>query len=290
VPLVYGDIEYLTVNAFDSTYTDWTALGASPYLGAVDTTNVIKIKAAGTHGWFDFPDTSETSINEVKAEIYCIQWDGDVNIQFDWTGDTTPETNIQTTGSTGTWYDLGVVANLDTQTKINNCRIRCVWAASKNDWIEIDAFRLVVNYTSAGDDYEFILSDTVGISDSLEDQKNIYADFSETCIITATLEDTKSIIVIQSETVTITENLDTVKGIQINLVESFYQTVVITGSLDTTVDISINLIETFYETAAIDSELYYTLPATDSNATYLTLAILAGFFGTFTFIYSLTKR
>jgi hypothetical protein len=144
--------EDLYVNAYDSTYINWIPLGVSPYLDTVDTSNIIKSKSEGTIGWFDFPATTKTGYLTVDAEIYVNSWEGDVLIEFEWTGDTTADASIQTTGTTSNWYELGTVTGLDNATEVDNCRIRAVWAAGKNNWIEIDAFRLEVSEST--DSYE----------------------------------------------------------------------------------------------------------------------------------------
>lgn len=144
--------EELYVNAYDSTYTNWIPLGVSPYLDTVDASNIIKSKSEGTIGWFDFPATTKTGYLTVDAEIYVNIWAGDVLIEFEWTGDTTADASIQTTGTTSNWYELGTVTGLDNATEVDNCRIRVVWAAGKNNWIEIDAFRLEVSEST--DSYE----------------------------------------------------------------------------------------------------------------------------------------
>jgi len=144
--------EDLYVNAYDSTYTTWIPLGVSPYLDTVEGSNIVKTKSEGTIGWFDFPATTKTGTLTVEAEIYCTQWDGDLLIEFEWTGDTIAETSIQMTGSTNSWVDMGTLSGLDTTTEIASCRVRMVWAAGKNNWITIDAFRLEVSEST--DSYE----------------------------------------------------------------------------------------------------------------------------------------
>lgn len=137
--------EFLDTGDNDGTYNDWTETGT---LASVDG-GTIKIKSAGTHGWYEFTNTTKTGTLSVDAWIYCTQWDGDVTVDFEWTGDTTAEESIHYTGSLSTWVNIGTVPNLDTVSEVDDCRVRMVWSASKNDWIEIDAFYLNVSGTSA---------------------------------------------------------------------------------------------------------------------------------------------
>lgn len=194
LPVAFASTESLYVNNFDSTYTDWTSLGTTPYLDTVDTSSVIKIKAAGTHGWFDFPSTSFSSITSVHAYIYCLQWDGDVLIEFEWSGDTTAETSIQTTSSTSTWVDLGTVTDLDTDTEINACRVRFTWAAAKNDWVEIDAFYLYVDGTgAAGQNVTETLYASASVSSSLTTNKGLGYGLSASASVSSSLTTNKGL-------------------------------------------------------------------------------------------------
>lgn len=83
--------EWLSCNAYDSTYTGWSTVGSSPYLGARDEpNNYIYSKApASQMGWFDFPSTSITS-GTIKANIsiYCWNTDGSdwAEVYIDYTG------------------------------------------------------------------------------------------------------------------------------------------------------------------------------------------------------------
>ena len=204
--------EYLYVNAFDSTYAGWTILGVSPYIDAVDTTSVIRTKAAGIEGWFDFPSTTFSGTLTVNAEIYNLQWGGDILVEFEWTGDATPEDTIQVTGSISTWYDLGTVSGLDSDSEVNACRVRFTWAAAKNAWLEVDAFRLYVE-AEADDDLSVELPETINVVDSLETFKRIFSYQTGTTSATSIFYATKNIYSVNEATIIQTESNNIEKNV-----------------------------------------------------------------------------
>jgi len=121
--------EWLSCNAYSSTYTGWTRVGASPYLGAQDQpTNYVYLVGNGGEdiGWFDFPSTTLTGSLNVNISIYCNNDDG--------TGDDYANVYVDYTGS-GAGVDVGDVGqhlnwdydtiNLGSHTvsEVNNLRV-----------------------------------------------------------------------------------------------------------------------------------------------------------------------
>lgn len=138
----------LYVNGFDNSYHQWTALGSSPYLGAVDyPSNYVHTTASGAQeGWFSFEDLNDQAINNVTLDIYgwsarsgdqvyVSLWDGSQSFAFYMTVPVSPG-----------WFSADVTNLFSTQTKVNAAQLWIYWyALDNNGHGYIDSARLRLN-------------------------------------------------------------------------------------------------------------------------------------------------
>lgn len=123
--------EWLSCNAYDSTYATWSTVGTSPYLDAQDEPNnyIYDKTPASQMGWFDFPSTSITS-GTIKANIsiYCWCDDGSdwAEVYVDYTG-TGGGTNIGNVGQHVTKQYDTIDLGTHTVSEINNLRVYFVY-------------------------------------------------------------------------------------------------------------------------------------------------------------------
>lgn len=155
----YDTETYLNVNGFDNTWKNWTRVGASPYLGAVDySTNYINQTAGYTAtfpaaiGDFQFADIAAGSYGKVYIEIYARQltFSSPDAVQL-WLYDESATSYVMAdaiwpSNNTWSWQStVDVSSILDTTAKINNAKLYLVKRAyGAADNIEIDAMRLKV--------------------------------------------------------------------------------------------------------------------------------------------------
>jgi len=157
-----GGSEWLDVNAFDSTMSEWDNLvGASPYLQYQDepTNYAHEEKTNGAElGWFNFPSTTLTGSLSVNVSAYARNDDGAGNdrikIFVDYTGSGSGvdvgEVGDHTTYSYDT-IDLGS----HTVAEVNALRIYLqIYVSPAADDVYIDHLRIGVS-VAGGDNYEF---------------------------------------------------------------------------------------------------------------------------------------
>jgi len=157
-----GSSEWLNCNAFDSTNTDWTEVGSSPYLDAEDQpANYIRTTSNGAdEGWFDFTDTSLTGTFNVNISIYCNNDDGagddyaDVIVDYTGSGSGSDVGNI---GQHTSWSYDTIDLGSHTVSEVNNLRVRFNYARVGWIWeaddVRIDHVRIGVS-SLGGDNYE----------------------------------------------------------------------------------------------------------------------------------------
>jgi len=152
--------EWLNCNAFDSTNTDWTEVGSSPYLDAQDqSTNLITCTSSWSdeEGWFDFPDTSLTGALNVNISIYCNNDDGAGDDYADVIVDYTGSGSGSSVGSIGqhtSWSYDTIDLGSHTVSEVNNLRVFFKYEdVSWDDDVRIDHVRLGVS-SLGGDNYE----------------------------------------------------------------------------------------------------------------------------------------
>jgi hypothetical protein len=153
--------EWLDVNAFDSTYTDWTSNGSSPYLGSQDqpTNYIYTSGATDDEGWFDFPSTTLNGTLSVNITIYGNNDDGAGNdgaeVWVDYTG-TGSGTNIGTVAQhTGWQYDT-ISLGTHTVSEVNNLRVRLrYYKSGPGDDVRID--HIMIGVTTGSTSYELDL-------------------------------------------------------------------------------------------------------------------------------------
>ena len=157
-----GSSEWLNCNAFDSTNTEWTEVGSSPYLDAEDQpANYIRTTSNGAdEGWFDFTDTSLTGTFNVNISLYCNNDDGagddyaDVIVDYTGSGSGSDVGNI---GQHTSWSYDTIDLGSHTVSEVNNLRVRFNYARVGWIWeaddVRIDHVRIGVS-SLGGDNYE----------------------------------------------------------------------------------------------------------------------------------------
>jgi len=141
--------EWRDCNGYDSTYTDWSKIGDSPYLNAQDEpTNYIYAASNGKmDGWYDFVDTMATGSGiSLNISLYCQGDGGDsINIYIDYTGSGAGSLAGNIVPDTSYSYktlDLGT----HTVNEINNARTYFVHQSqAKANEIDLDHVRLGLN-------------------------------------------------------------------------------------------------------------------------------------------------
>ena len=157
-----GSSEWLDCNAYDSTYTDWTTVGTSPYVDTQDqpTNYVYEPKTAGILiGWFDFPSTTLTGTISVNITIYCNNDDGVgddyADVYVDYTGSGSGSSVGSVAQHTGWQYDT-IDLGSHTVSEVNNLRVYFGYQkVAAGDDVRIDHVRIGVS--SSGANYEFDL-------------------------------------------------------------------------------------------------------------------------------------
>lgn len=136
----------LWVNVNDESKTDWTRVGANPYLDAIDYNANYVYTDQNNYlvGDFDFEDTSETgTIDSVEVEVYAKSTNNPLDIWI-WDGSAWQLGGSVTIGTEWAWYSVDVSSILNTREKINGARMYLTTASA--GLFEVDAGRLHVSY------------------------------------------------------------------------------------------------------------------------------------------------
>ena len=142
----------LYTNADDGTQTDWTRVGTSPHLNAIDyNANYVFVsgnnRLVGDFGFADSGKSAET-INSVTVQLYAKQTLGSKNLEvFLWDGSSWASLGAQTTPTSWGWMNWTATARLDTWAKIDAAEIYSKSASAAGTY-EVDCARLQVNYTA----------------------------------------------------------------------------------------------------------------------------------------------
>jgi hypothetical protein len=153
--------EWINVNAFDSTYNDWTGVGSTPYLGAQDQpSNYIYTSSNNAdEGWFDFPSTTLTGSLSINITIYCNNNDGAGNdgadVWVDYTG-TGAGTNVGRVAQHTSWQYDAISLGTHTVSEVNNLRVRFEYHRSgPSDDVRID--HVMIGIRTGSTNYELDL-------------------------------------------------------------------------------------------------------------------------------------
>jgi hypothetical protein len=127
-----GISEYLYVDSYNSSSTQWTCIGASPYLHDDDSSMIYNNSNGKVIGWFSFQNLSRSLNNaNVKIQFECnITGDGDDYFQFVIYDGTQTYGPYNITGLPGTAFDYreyDVSSILNTTQKINNAKVRITY-------------------------------------------------------------------------------------------------------------------------------------------------------------------
>lgn len=158
-----GGSEWLSVNADDSTFTEWDSnAGVSPWLGAPSDGNYLwELTTSGEmRGWFDFPSTTLTGDLTVNVSGYVQNSDGTgndhIDAYLDYVGG--GGANVGSLDCTTSWtYYTFALTGTYTPTEVNAMRIYVqTVTVGQGDDMYIDHLRLGVS-APASDDYELDL-------------------------------------------------------------------------------------------------------------------------------------
>jgi len=149
---------YYYTNVFDATYVDWTEVGSSPYLGAIDypVNYIISVTGASKfEGIWDFPNSgaenSET-LTGVTVDLYASSVDdkeiGKAGILI-WVYDGTSWTALTTLtpDTTFSWKSKDISSIINTWAKLDACRIYIRTTTALTQSVIVDCMRLTATST-----------------------------------------------------------------------------------------------------------------------------------------------
>ncbi|MHA2040817.1 MAG: hypothetical protein ACW975_03050 [Candidatus Thorarchaeota archaeon] len=159
--------EWLDVDAFDSTWSEWEINGTSPYLDAQDaTTNIVQSKQNNNQmGWWDFVNTSLTGTLNLNLSIYCRNNNGGaddaIGVYVDYTG-TGLGTYVGSVGQHVTYSYDNISLGTHTVSEVDALRVYFLVEKSGGaDYVYADHMRLGVNNTNYELDLEVQWTNTI---------------------------------------------------------------------------------------------------------------------------------
>ena len=235
------DLESLYVDGFDSTATDWTEVGAAPYLTDSDTNSITYAveDVTGIESWFSFADSSGTdTINSVTLYVEIMQDNGGdeqitFSLQATGLGDTDVGTLTPNTGSYS-WQSIDVSAHLDSWAKIDSAELKVTSAqvGGKIKTLYVRRAYLNVDYSPVGETYsidsshpvtvafskgetwtakqQFSFNPNVGFTETFNWATFLTLDWGSTIAYTENVEWTTSLTLDWVSTVAYTEQADAV--------------------------------------------------------------------------------
>ncbi len=141
---------FLYVDAYDGVRTDWTRVGASPYLGFIDYNSnyVHTTKNNDQIGDFGFENSgiSSETIQSVTIQLYAKQTAINNPIQlFVWEGSAWINLGSKAPTTSWGWIDYTATSQLNSWTKIDAAKIYLQTATGAGLY-EVDCARLAINY------------------------------------------------------------------------------------------------------------------------------------------------
>lgn len=147
---------YYYVNAFDSTYTQWTVNGASPYLGAIDYPANYITMAGNFQGFkegiFDFPNSGAENgetLQNVFVEVYHKStFDPDLGCPavtaFVYDGSSWTSYDVSNINdSVWEWISADISAVINTWAKLDACRVYLQYDGYVSSYgTQVDCMRL----------------------------------------------------------------------------------------------------------------------------------------------------
>jgi len=144
--------EYLYVNGRDVTYQEWSRYGTTPYLDAVEGSNIISTATNNKkEGCFTFADTVNTP-TACTIDLYAKgAYDEDLGYGavkiYLYDGSTwTYIATVTLTQSTYKWYSVNCFTILGTQAKVNAAQMYLVSTVAGVQDVFVDCARLKVTY------------------------------------------------------------------------------------------------------------------------------------------------
>lgn len=168
----------LYVDTYDGNKTDWTRIGASPHLSAIDyNANFVNVsgnkKLVGDFGFVDSGKYAEI-INSVTIQVYAQQSVSQGLEISVWNGSSWTIIGESALDSTWRWENYTATAVLDTWTKIDEAEIFLKSKSSAGTY-EVDCARLQVNFTIPSS-YDYVLRVNNTVTDSWQVRLKRYTD------------------------------------------------------------------------------------------------------------------
>ena len=158
-----GGSEWLDCNAYDSTETDWTKIGFSPYLndlGPLDppTSYIYTSDPNKMEGWFDFSSTTQTGSISLNISIYCKNIDGATNdkaeVYVDYSG-TGSGLLVGSVGEHINWQYDTIDLGSHTVSEVNNLRVYFKYVKTGGAaYVYIDHVRIRAEQVSLDTNYK----------------------------------------------------------------------------------------------------------------------------------------
>lgn len=148
------------VTSEDNTYSEWTEVGASPYLDAIDApTNHVAMPSAGRlkrQGIFDYADSgaeNSGTIDSAQLQVYCLGVaDPDLGYPslglYYWDGSAWNYLSALTS-SGWSWKVWTVIAKIDSWAKVDGFRMYLRSSVYSAQAIDVDCSRLRLEVTPA---------------------------------------------------------------------------------------------------------------------------------------------
>jgi hypothetical protein len=151
---------FLYVNEEDGVRNDWTTVGVSPYLDAVDYNSNYVYASKNNYevGDFGFEDSGKSfeTIQNVNVQLYAKQSDTNNPLEvFVWEGSSWTSLNIREVPNEWGWIDWGANEVLNTWAEIDAAKIYMKTKTGAGIY-EVDCARLLVDYSDV-DNFELDL-------------------------------------------------------------------------------------------------------------------------------------
>ena len=154
--------EYLYVDGFNSTNTQWTTVGSSPYLNNDTSSYIYDATDYHKEGWFSFQDPTYSGISSVKIQFEC-KCAGNEYFDFQITdGVNTYTYSITSLSSSYDWKESDITSILNTWERISNARMSITFRRNgrTSDTVYIRRARLLVGYDTTAWGIKSILGST----------------------------------------------------------------------------------------------------------------------------------
>jgi hypothetical protein len=153
--------EYLYVDGFNSTNTQWTTIGSSPYLNNDTSSYIYDATNYHKEGWFSFQDPTYSGISSARIEFDC-QCSGNEYFDFEINDGINTYTYSIDPPSSYDWRSEDLSDIFNTWEKISNAKIRVTFRynSGASSSVYIRRARLYVTYNTTAWGIRSILGNT----------------------------------------------------------------------------------------------------------------------------------